>query len=151
MEITGPSAITDILARGDVCHLALIDGGEPYIVALNYGYTWKEENLILYFHCAKTGKKLEAIKSNNSACVMVDIDHVLVAGEKDCKWGMNFSSVVGRGTIAFVSDPDERKMGLDLLMNHYTGRTEFFYDQKVFAMTELLRMDVTGLTGKKKG
>jgi nitroimidazol reductase NimA-like FMN-containing flavoprotein (pyridoxamine 5'-phosphate oxidase superfamily) len=150
-EITDITEMRDILSRADVCHLALVDGNEPYIVALNYGFVWEDSGLVLYFHCAPAGKKLDIIKKNNSACFMVDTGHVLVGGEKDCDWGMNFSSLVGKGKIELLTDAAERKKGLDLLMNHYTGRTGFSYDERVFSMTAMLRMTVSKVTGKKKG
>lgn len=150
-EITGRTEIYEILTRAEVCHLALADGDEPYIVALNYGFSWNESSLVLYFHCAKEGKKLDIIKKNNSGYFMVDTDHLLTGGEKDCDWGMNYRSAAGRGRIEVVSEIRERKLALDLLMGHYTQRKEFFYDEKVFLMTVMLKMTVSEITGKRKG
>lgn len=149
-EITDTSIMIDILTKGDVCHLALVDGNIPYIVALNYGFIWEGSMPVLYFHCARTGKKLDILNKNNTGCLMIDIDHVLVGGEKDCDWGMNFQSVVAQGSIEIISDGAERKKALDLLMNHYTGRTEFSYDERVFSVTSMLKMTVTGIQCKRK-
>ncbi len=149
-EITDKAEIAAILAKGDVCHLALVDGHLPYIVALNYGCVWEDGLPVLYFHCALAGKKLDVLRANSAGCFMVDIDHVLTGGEKDCDWGMSYKSVVGFGFVAIVGEGPERKKGLDSLMNHYTGRSEFSYDEKVFAMTSMLKMTVTEISGKRK-
>jgi uncharacterized protein len=149
-EIHEKPEMIDILNRGDVCRIALVDGNDPYIVALNYGYIWPESGLTLYFHCATSGKKLEIINKNNSACFIVDVDHELVRGDKSCDWGMKYKSVVGRGSLEIVDDEAEKKTGLDALMHHYSGKSDFIYDNKILSITKVLKITVTNITGKKK-
>ncbi len=149
-EIHDIDEMMEILQKGDVCHVALVDGNIPYIVALNYGCDRIGDQVALYFHAANSGKKLEVILANNAACFMVDTDHQLVRGEKGCDWGMKYRSVVGRGLVEIVEDPEDRNYGLDLLMKHYSGRTGFEYDERIFQVTVVLRIRVTELTGKKK-
>ena len=153
-EITDTKEMAAIIQKADTCHVALTDGGLPYIVALNYGVTWsteKERSLpIFYFHCAPAGKKIDLLKTNDNAAFFIDTDHELVQGNADCDWGMKYKSVGGRGSLSIVRDPEEKKKGLDLIMNHYSGRTEFIYDEKVFSFTLILKMSVTEITGKKK-
>jgi len=149
-ELRDKDDLASILHKADTCHLALLDGDKPYIVALNYGIVWTGALPVLYFHCARTGKKLDLIAVNGSAFFMADTDHVLVGGETDCEWGMNYASVAGEGTVSIVEDMAERKAALDSLMNHYTGRTEFSYDAAVFGMTSILKLTVASLTGKRK-
>ncbi len=149
-EIKDVDEMLDIIRRGDACHLALVDQGEPYIVALNYGFEWIDGSLSLYFHCAASGKKLDIIKKNNTAGFMIDLDHELVTGDNGCSWGMKFKSVAGKGGIEVATDEEERKAGIDLIMNHYSGRTGFTYDSKVMAVTVVLRLSVSEITGKKK-
>lgn len=153
-EITDQTEIANILRESDACHLALVDDGMPYIVALNYGFSWdnsKQDMLpVIYFHCANEGKKLEIIRRNPAAAFFIDTGHELVRGEKDCDWSMKYRSVAGAGAIEIVDNPAEKKKGLDLLMNHYSGRTEFSYNEALFARTTILKLTVTSITGKKK-
>jgi len=153
-EITDTKDMAVIIQKADTCHVALIDGGLPYIVALNYGCAWSNEteNTLptLYFHCAPIGKKIDLLEKNDNAAFFIDTDHELVQGKADCDWGMKYKSVGGRGSLSIVRDPEEKKKGLDLIMNHYSGRTEFIYDEKVFSFTLILKMSVTEITGKKK-
>lgn len=149
-EIKDTEEMFDIIRRGDACHVALVDQGEPYIVALNYGFKWNDGSLNLYFHCAAAGKKLDIIKDSNNASFMIDVDHELVKGDNGCSWGMKYKSVIGKGTIEIVTDEDERKSGMDLIMNHYSGGTGFTYDSKVMAATVVLKLTVSEITGKKK-
>ena len=39
--------------------LAMIDKDLPYVVPLSYGYDLGEDGLVLYFRCAKEGRKTE--------------------------------------------------------------------------------------------
>jgi len=149
-ELTEKTEMADVLQRGDVCHLALVDGAKPYIVALNYGFEWQDSYPVLYFHCALSGKKIDILTRNNAACFMVDVDHLLVTGEKGCDWGMQYKSVVGSGNLEQVRDTAEKKKALDLLMLHHSGRSGFDYDEKICTMTLVLKMVITDITGKKK-
>ncbi len=139
-----------IIERGKVCHLALIDSGMPYVVPLNYGADTDGELPVFYFHGAKEGKKIDCIRANPAGCLSIDVGHELVTGESGCDWGMKYASVIARGRLEIVDDPDEKKKGLDLLMRQYAGRMGFSYDPKVFAMTAVIKMTVTGITAKRR-
>jgi len=153
-EITDTKEMTAIIQKADTCHIALIDNGLPYIVALNYGFIWsteKESSLpTFYFHCAPMGKKIDLLEKNDNAAFFIDTDHELVQGSVDCDWGMRYKSIAGRGSLSIVRESEEKKKGLDSIMNHYSGRTEFVYDEKVFSFTHVLKMTVSEITGKKK-
>ena len=150
-EIVDVGAIDAILREADACRLALIGGGVPYAVTLNYGFERSADGaLVLYFHCAREGRKLDAIRSDPRAAFIVDTAHELVRGEKGCDWGMRYRSVAGNGVVSFVSDDAEKRRGLDLLMEHYSGSRGFEYDDRVFAVTEVLRLDVEACSGKEK-
>jgi nitroimidazol reductase NimA-like FMN-containing flavoprotein (pyridoxamine 5'-phosphate oxidase superfamily) len=139
-----------ILNDSDVCHLALVDEVHPYVVALNYGFSWDGDLPVLYFHCAAKGRKLDIIARNPEACVSVDTGHELVRGETGCEWGMKYRSIVGEGLVSPVSDRDERIRALDLIMAHYSGKSGFSYDEKVLSVTVILKMELTAISGKQK-
>lgn len=150
-EITDAAATDSILREADACSLALLDGDAPYVIALNYGHEWAPSgSLTFYFHCAKEGKKLDLIRANPKAAFIAHARHQLTRGENACDWGMNFASVSGSGLMSFVSDPAEKKKGLDLLMEHYAGTHELPYDERVFAATEVLKLEVQIFSTKQR-
>jgi len=57
-QITDRSQIEAIIARSQVCRLALSDGGQPYIVPLCFGYRRSR----LYFHSAAAGRKIDILR-----------------------------------------------------------------------------------------
>ncbi len=150
-EIVDVEKIDAIVREADACHLALVDSGEPYVITLNYGFERTAKGaLAIYFHCAREGRKLDAIRRDPRAAFIVDAGHELVRGERGCDWGMRYRSVAGNGVVSFVQDDAEKRHGLDLLMEHYSGTRGFEYDDRVFAVTEVLRLDVEACTGKEK-
>jgi hypothetical protein len=146
-EITNIEDIESIISLADVCRVAFADGNDPYIVTLNFGYSGGNEKRI-YFHCANEGKKLEMIRKNNYVCFEMDIDHNLHTGKNACDFGMSYRSVVGWGSISVLTDYNEKKSGLDLIMSHYSGEKSFSYDQNTLDRTLLLRLDILKITGK---
>jgi nitroimidazol reductase NimA-like FMN-containing flavoprotein (pyridoxamine 5'-phosphate oxidase superfamily) len=59
-KITDRAEIEAIIAKAQVCRLAMADKDRPYIVPLSFGY----EDNTLYFHSANTGKKIDILKNN---------------------------------------------------------------------------------------
>ena len=41
-EVTDPAQILDILNRSKIVHIAMVDGDEPYMVPMNYGFTMED-------------------------------------------------------------------------------------------------------------
>ena len=147
-EIIGIDEIEAIISRCDVCRIALADDNIPYIVTMNFGYSAGAERK-LFFHCAVDGRKIDMIRKNNYVCFEMDADHNLKSGREACDFNMKYSSVVGWGDISIVNDDEEKREGLNSIMNHYTNYTEFTYKQDVFKRTTLLKLIIKTMTGKK--
>lgn len=62
--IENKADIIKIIEKCECCRIAFCHDHKPYIVPMNFGYTYKNEKLILYFHCGHEGKKLEMIRLN---------------------------------------------------------------------------------------
>lgn len=148
-ELSEIKDVEDVINNSDVCRIALAIDNIPYIVTMNFGYKNSPEKL-LYFHCAPSGKKLDMIRRNNYVCFEMDTDHQITKGEKGCEWGMKFSSVIGFGKIFIVEDREEKTMGMNCIMSQYGGSAPFFYDEKVFSNTTILRLEIAEMTGKRK-
>lgn len=149
-QVVGVKDMEKIISRCQVCHLALSDrDGEPYVVALNFGYQ-SGSPPALYFHCARQGKKLDLIRTNPRAAFMIDRALELKTGPMACDWGMNYESIMGTGQVIIVADLEERKRGLDLIMAHY-GNSSPVYLPESLKDTVVLKLTVAEMTGKRKG
>lgn len=148
-EISDKLVIEEIIQKADVCRLALVDNGKPYIVALNFGYVKGDTNC-MYFHCAHEGRKIDIIRKNNQACFQMDIDHELLTAKKACGYTMNFKSIVGYGSITIVDTQAEKIEGLNAIMKQYTQQDQFEYPDKMLDITTILKLEIEEITAKVK-
>jgi len=77
-EISAIEEKLEIIAKCKFCRLGLSENNYPYVVPLNYGFSYENEKLTLFFHGAMEGKKIDIIKNNNKACFEIDCDTKLV-------------------------------------------------------------------------
>jgi uncharacterized protein len=148
-QVNGIREMEKIISRCQVCHLALSDQhGHPYALALNFGYQ-PGPSQTLYFHGARQGKKLDIIRTNPKAAFIIDRPLELITGPMACDWGMNYESIMGTGCITIVTDLQERKLGLDLIMAHY-GASSPAYAPESLEQTVVLKLTITEMTGKRK-
>ncbi len=120
------------------------DNEYPYAVPLNYAY----ENGKIYFHCARSGHKLDAIRRHDKAsfCV-VEKEHVVPE-----LFATDFRSVIAFGRAKEVEDDAEKFRIMRLLNNKYApglseaGEKEI---QKDWSILCVVQIDVEHLTGKE--
>ena len=106
-----------ILNRGISGVLAVTgDQGYPYAVPLSYVY----DNNKIFFHCALSGHKLDAIAANNkvSFCV-VGQDRVMPQ-----EYTTYFRSVIIFGRARILEDPIEKRTALEKLAAKYSPEQE---------------------------
>jgi len=150
-EITDVNDKMAIIAKCKVCRIGLSINNFPYVLPLNYGYTYEDEKLTLYFHSAKEGKKITVIQRNNNACFEIDCDTHLIEAEKACNYGYAFKSVIGFGKLFFMETNAEKKKGLNYLMKHQTGKaTEYSFTEEELNNICVYKMTVEDFTGKQK-
>lgn len=134
-----------VLRRGSSGVLAVLgDGGYPYAVPLSYVYDGKK----IYFHCAKTGHKLDAIRreSKVSFCV-IDLDQVLPEKYTTC-----YRSVIVFGRARILEDEAEKRLALERLAAKYSPeqtegrRLEIEKELDAVCMVEI---QIEHLTGKE--
>ena len=148
-EVTKPSDIWSILKKCDVCHLAFAVENTPYIVPMNFGFEVIDEQSILYFHCAKQGKKLDMLEENNQVCFEADCFPKLIEAETACNCSMEYESVIGNGKMKVLTDLSEKTKAMNCIMNHYSNRTDFTYRENAINAICILKLEVDSVTGKR--
>lgn len=143
-EITEQQDLETILRRSNVCRLAMVEGDRPYIVPLNFGYSQGS----LYFHSARKGRKIDILKQNPQVCFECETDVRIVTGEKACQWGAEYKSVIGFGRARFITDPEAKKEALNIIMDHYAGRSFDFSDEDVDKVA-IIGVVIEEMTGKR--
>ncbi len=147
-EIKDPEGIREILRKGLVCHLAMVDDGKPYMVSMNYGF---RENAI-YLHAALEGRKIDILRKNPDVCFQVYTGNRLTTGPEACgDWTMKYRSVTGFGRATLIEDYKEKIPAMQILMDQYTTKGPFEFSPERVAKTMVIRIDIEEMTGKISG
>jgi nitroimidazol reductase NimA-like FMN-containing flavoprotein (pyridoxamine 5'-phosphate oxidase superfamily) len=93
----------EVLANERLCIMALTDGEQPYAIPVFYGFDGESVWLGI-----SEGRKTALLDRNARVCVSVN-----QVGPGDA-----WRSVMVSGTARFISDPEERKRGIEVLMAH---------------------------------
>ena len=131
----------DLLSRSREGVLGTIgDNGYPYTVVVNYVYL----NDKIYFHCAKTGQKIDNINFNNKVSFSV-YDNVKVIGEE---LTTHYESLVVFGKARVIETSRDILLAL---VNKYADLDQ----EKVIKMidkeinvTALVEIEIDHITGK---
>ena len=135
-----------ILARGTSGVLSLLgDEGYPYGVPMSYVYDGGK----VYFHCAKSGHKLDAVSRNPKVSFCV-IDQDLVVPEEYTTY---FRSVIAFGKIRVLAEDQEKMAAIQKLAEKYAP--EDSEEERTRTITKewaplcMLEMTVEHVTGKE--
>jgi nitroimidazol reductase NimA-like FMN-containing flavoprotein (pyridoxamine 5'-phosphate oxidase superfamily) len=150
-EISGIEEQLAVIKKYKVCRLGMSEDRRPYIVPLNYGYEYTDQGLVLYFHSAHEGRKMDILKKNPQVCFEIDGEHALIAGEAACEYGYAYESLIGFGVVEFLAGDGEKARGLNCLMRHQTGMDrDFVFDEGHLRGVEVYALKVRALSGKRR-
>lgn len=141
-----PEACAAVLERGTSGVLAVLgEEGYPYAVPLSYGYSQGK----LYFHCAREGHKLEAIRRcpKVSFCV-VDQDQVHPE-----EYTTYYRSVIAFGEARVLEDEAEKARAIrELSLRYHPAAQPQQLEETIrreWAPLCVVEMDIQHLTGKE--
>ena len=120
------------------------DDGYPYGIPLNHWYS-EEENK-LYFHCAKAGHKLDAIKACDKVSCCVTDEGYRNAGQ----WALNISSVIVFGRMHVVEDEEKKREICINLTRKFTDDEEYLQKELAnsFSRVACLALTIEHMSGK---
>lgn len=149
-EITDKTLIEHFIAKEQIIRIAFYDNGDLYIVPLNYGYIYDNDKYVFYFHGAKAGRKYELSKSSPQVGFEIDGAYELLEADVACDYSAKFQSVIGTGRLSIVEDYEEKIKGLNILMKHISGKTEWSYSKEMVDAVAVFRLEVEKLSCKAK-
>lgn len=120
------------------------DGGYPYAVPLSFVYSDSK----IYFHCAKSGHKLDALKKNEkvSFCV-IGQDHVVPE-----EYTTYFQSVIVFGKARILVNDVEKREAIEKLAAKYSPDQEEGRKQEIdkeFPPLCMVEITIDHMTGKE--
>lgn len=108
-----PERVEEVLSRGTAGTLAVLgDGGYPYAVPLSYVY----HNGRIYFHCARSGHKLDAVRNCDKVSFCVIDQNEIVPAD----FTTYYRSVIVFGRAREVTDPGELMEAMKALCAKYS-------------------------------
>lgn len=146
-EVTDIDELMQIIDQCKVCRIAMQDNEGLYIVPMNFGYNYENNQLVLFFHGAKKGRKVNALKENSDICFEMDCEHSLITADVACQYAYSFKSIIGNGKAIFIDDVEEKKTALTTLMKHQTGK-QFSFDDGMVNSVSLFKIIVDNYSGK---
>ena len=120
------------------------ENGYPYGIPMDHWYC--EADGTIYFHCAKTGHKIDAIAACHkvSYCVMDE------GWRKEGEWALNIRSVVVFGRICVAEDEEKKPEICTNLVKKFTDDEEYLRRElaSAFSRVQCLALKIEHMTGK---
>ncbi|MFI5687024.1 pyridoxamine 5'-phosphate oxidase family protein [Streptomyces sp. NPDC051636] len=139
-----------ILDEGYVCHLGFVRDGAPVVLPTLYGRVGER----LYVHGSTGSRPLHMTgEAGPGLPVCLTVTHVdgLVLARSAFHHSINYRSVVVHGTAHQVTDPKEKRLALDALVDHVVpGRSADSRpaNKKELAATAVIRLDLNEVSAK---
>ncbi|MET9101958.1 pyridoxamine 5'-phosphate oxidase family protein [Streptomyces antibioticus] len=144
--------VHSILDEGYVCHLGFVRDGAPVVLPTLYGRVGET----LYLHGSTGSRPLRMTgKADPGLPVCVTVTHVdgLVLARSAFHHSINYRSVVVHGVAHTVTDPEEKRVALDALVDHVVpGRAADSRpaNKKELAATAVIRLDLNEVSAKTR-
>ncbi|WP_328454777.1 pyridoxamine 5'-phosphate oxidase family protein [Streptomyces sp. NBC_00386] len=139
-----------ILDEGYVCHLGFVRDGAPVVLPTLYARVGER----LYVHGSTGSRPLRMTgRTDPGLAVCLTVTHVdgLVLARSAFHHSINYRSVVVHGIAHEVTDPEERVLALDALVDHVVpGRSADIRpaNAKELAATAVIRLDLDEVSAK---
>ena len=147
LAIKSESEMLKVLKGQRFLTLAMCAEDKPYLVSLNYSYDPAKR--CFYFHCARSGRKIDVLSANPFVWGQVVEDLGYVQGE--CEYG--YRSVMFEGKVTFIDDLAEKRKALEEMIESYEPRPDEakkeFIQQGSLEKVCIGRIQVLSMTGKE--
>lgn len=140
---------TFALEVADKCEYALLSMVDVQGKAYGIPITIARDGTAIYFHCAKEGKKIDALRKTPEVCLTCVGDTCRALD----KFTTTYESAIIFGKASEVTDDSEKIHALRLLCERHTPTNMENFDkaiQKSLSITAIWKIEILSLTGKQK-
>lgn len=141
-EVLEYSKMIEIMKKCDCCRLGFNDEKGAYIVPMNFAVKENKDEVVLYFHSAAEGKKIELIKEQKYAGFEMDTKHELVESKVACGYSFLYQSIIGSGEISLVDNAEEKINGLQCIMEHYSNKSDWNITEAMVKKLAIIKLIV---------
>lgn len=145
--------IRALLERAPTGVLATVEAGQPFI-NINL-FVFDEGEDAIYMHTAREGRTRKNIQGDERVCFSVSEMGRLLPAATALDMSVEYSSVVVFGRAGIITDPDQAKHALQLLLDKYFSHLKPGKDYRPITPEELARTSVYRIrieewSGKRK-
>ncbi|MFC4771400.1 pyridoxamine 5'-phosphate oxidase family protein [Enterococcus hermanniensis] len=150
-EVTDFATIKTFVEQTQVVRMALNGSDYPYVVPVNFGYQWKQEQLILFIHGAAEGKKITMLQQDPKVAVEMDGHHELIQGNMNAAtYSYAYQSLIGFGQAELIEDAAEKRAALHRLMAHAAkGKSFDEIPEAMLKRTGIIKITLDSYTMKE--
>jgi nitroimidazol reductase NimA-like FMN-containing flavoprotein (pyridoxamine 5'-phosphate oxidase superfamily) len=106
--------IDAILDEGLIAHVGIVDGDQPLVLPGLYARRGEQ----IYIHGSPLSRLLKAVGEGVPMCLTVTLLDALVLARSALHHSMNYRSVVVLSEGRLVTDPDEKLLALETIVEH---------------------------------
>jgi uncharacterized protein len=140
--------VKNFMLEAKLGRLGMSQNGEPYVIPIGYIYDQKADEI--YMHCAKKGRKIDAIKANPTVCFETDEMTRVVVADIPCEYDTIFRSVIAFGTASFVEVPSKKVEAMSRIFEKYAGEAaKVPITEKSVEGTQVIMIKIKSKTGKE--
>jgi hypothetical protein len=146
-EVTDFREIVEMLDGFDVVRIGIGGDQFPYVVPLSFGYEIIDGKIVIYFHGAKIGKKVDLLEKSKKVCV--EADEFIRYDEQNVGITTRYKSIIGYGEVEELTADEDKVRSLNATCVH-CGYTK--YDSSIcksLKHTRCFKIILDEITGKK--
>ena len=146
-EVTDFGEIVEMLDGFDVVRIGIGGDEFPYVVPMSFGYEIIDGKIVIYFHGAKIGKKVDLIDKCKKICV--EADEFIRYEEQDNGITTRYKSIIGYGEVEELTSDEDKVKALNATSVH-CGYMK--YDSSIcksLKNTRCFMVILNEITGKK--
>ena len=148
-EVTSPEELRRILEKCQILRIGAMDEKGMFVVPVNYGFEWEDE-LLLYYHSAKEGRKADAFHKDPNVAFELDSGYEVITGDYACSYSAAYESIMGNGTVTLLETPEKKERALTLLMKHAAPGANLVFRPEMLEAAAVYCLRVSSLTGKRR-
>jgi nitroimidazol reductase NimA-like FMN-containing flavoprotein (pyridoxamine 5'-phosphate oxidase superfamily) len=148
-----PAEIEALLSRAPFGYTATSVENQPF---LHVGLFWYDApSRRIYFHTAHEGRTRDNVLANPRVCFGVAEIGRLLPADTALEFSNEYASVIAFGRARLVEDDEEKRRGLQGLLDKYfpqlaPGRDYRPITEKEMARTSVFAIEIEGWSGKQK-
>ena len=145
-EVKTVDGIYDILSRCKIIRIAMNDDVQPYVVPMNFGLERDGDKIIIYFHSAVEGHKIELLRKDNRVAIEADLYYKVEETEGGIT--QRYESVMGTGRAEKLTETADKVHGFKVMLGQYSKEEHPIEECKGLSRCDVYRVVLDTVTGK---